>query len=73
MMDEHGGTVRLLRRKGGGTTVELGFPLTDPAIEATKPTTKPVAAKTVKTAAKKPAEEQEIKPHEPNDSGTADG
>lgn len=27
VMDEHGGTVRLLRRKGGGTTVALTFPL----------------------------------------------
>lgn len=70
VMDEHGGTVRLLRRKSGGTTVELGFPLTDPAIEATRET---VAAKTEQTAALKPAEEQEIKPHEPSDTGTADG
>ncbi|TKW61254.1 MAG: HAMP domain-containing protein [Blastochloris viridis] len=35
VMDEHGGTVRLLRRKTGGTTVELGFPLAEPAIAAT--------------------------------------
>lgn len=30
VMDEHGGTVRLLRRKGGGTTVELSLPLVSP-------------------------------------------
>ena len=34
VMDEHGGTVRLLRRKGGGTTVEMGFPLTEPTLAA---------------------------------------
>jgi len=35
VMDEHGGTVRLLRRKGGGTTVEMGFPLAEPTLAAT--------------------------------------
>ena len=52
VMDEHGGTVRLLRRKGGGTTVELGFPLIETAIAA-HPATTVVA------------EEQEIKNDEP--------
>jgi two-component system nitrogen regulation sensor histidine kinase NtrY len=34
VMDEHGGTVRLLRRKGGGTTVELAFPVNETEAEA---------------------------------------
>ena len=53
VMDEHGGTVRLLRRKSGGTTVELGFPLTETAIAATP-------------AAVAQSDEQEIERHEPN-------
>lgn len=52
VMDEHSGTVRLLRRKGGGTTVELGFPLTETAIAASAATTDA-------------SEEQEIKNNEP--------
>ena len=57
VMDEHGGTVRLLRRKGGGTTVELGFPLAQGymvgvAPEKTPADDQPVAKPRTKTKAK---------------------
>ena len=61
VIDEHGGTVRLLRRKGGGTTVELGFPLTETAIAA-----QPVVTASPK-APRATGQQQEIERHEPND------
>lgn len=66
VMDEHGGTVRLLRRKTGGTTVELGFPMTDTAIAAEPVNQIPPAPNNTTTEATSPVvEEQEIERHEP--------
>ncbi len=66
VMDEHGGTVRLLRRKTGGTTVELGFPLTDTVIEAVPDNQIAAAINKPADEAPSPAvEEQEIERHEP--------
>lgn len=60
VMDEHGGTVRLLRRKGGGTVVELGFPLMaqDQKRIAAEP-------KQRSTKTRRKAREQETTTHEP--------
>ena len=61
VMDEHGGTVRLLRRKSGGTTVELGFPLAEVAIQAIGA----VATQEQVSHPKKVAAQKEKNIHEP--------
>jgi two-component system nitrogen regulation sensor histidine kinase NtrY len=59
VMDEHGGTVRLLRRKGGGTVVELGFPLMAQEQRKAEPATKRGKARKQEITAHEPQPEQQ--------------